>query len=173
MSRAFVKEDADTEQVMVTARPPLPAGVDNLVTPAGLAALEAELVALREESAHLAALPSEAAGSSTVRRLAALDEEIPALEDRLRGAVLVPTPPPGTNEVLLGATVTVKDQGAGGRPSSFRIVGVDEADPLEGLVAFTAPIAAALLGQKVGATVSFTTGDGQSRSLELTAVSYD
>ena len=46
MSRAFIKEDADAEQVLVTPRPPLPEGVDNLVTPAGLAALEEELAAL-------------------------------------------------------------------------------------------------------------------------------
>lgn len=173
MSRAFIKEDADAEQVLVTPRPPLPEGVDNLVTPAGLAALEAELLALRAEASELAALPSEASGSSAVRRLAALDEEIPALEDRLRSAVLVPTPVAGTQVVQLGATVTVKDTAPGGQPNRFTIVGVDEADPLEGLVAFTAPVAAALLGQSVGATVSFRTGDGQAKGLELMAVSYD
>src|SRR5690554_4171973 len=109
MSRAFIREDADAEEVLVTARPPLPEGSENLVTPSGLAALEEELTRLRDEAAHLASLPSETSGSNAVRRLAALDEEIPALEDRLASAVVVPKPPPGTSTVMLGATVTVQD----------------------------------------------------------------
>ena len=173
MSRAFIKEDADTEEVLVTVRPPLPQGVDNLVTPSGLAALQAELKALQAEAAELASQPSDQSGSPAVRRMAALDEEIPALEDRLRSAVLVPTPPAGTDAVQVGATVTVRDEGGDGRPSSFRIVGVDEADPLEGLVAFTAPVAGALLGQRVGATATFRTGDGVARSVVLEGVTYD
>lgn len=173
MSRAFVKEDADAEQVMVSARPPLPEGVDNLVTPAGLAALEAELADLRQEAAELAALPGETSGSNAVRRLAALDEEIPALEDRLSSAVLVPTPPAGTDVVMLGATVTVQDQDPGAAPSSYTVVGVDQADPLEGLVAFTAPAAQALLGQKVGATVTFQAGQGRQHRVRLLGVQYD
>lgn len=173
MSRAFIKEDADTEEVLVTIRPPLPDGVDNLVTPSGLAALQAELRALQAEAEELAAQPADQSGSPSVRRLAALEEEIPALEDRLRSAVLVPTPPAGTDKVQVGATVTVHDEGQDGKPSSFRIVGVDEADPLAGLVAFTAPVAAALLGQRVGATVTFRTGDGVARSVVLTDVTYD
>ncbi len=171
MSRAFIKEDADAEQVLVTARPPLPEGVENLVTPSGLAALEEELRLLKEEAAQLAALPSEASGSNAVRRLAAIDEELPALEDRLNSAVLVPTPPAGTDEVMVGATVTVQDDGAAAS-STFTIVGVDEADPLEGLVAFTAPVAQALLGQKVGSRVSFESGDGRTRNVQLVAVTY-
>ncbi len=172
MSRAFIKEDADSDQVIVTARPPLPAGQPNLVTPAGLAALQAELAALREEAARLNADHESNSGSSAVRRLAALDEEIPALEDRLRSAVLVPTPKAGTTEVLLGAVVTVRETSPGAAPSTFAIVGVDEADPLEGLVAFTAPIAQALLGRSLGATVSFELGDGQKRQVQLEGVSY-
>ena len=173
MSRAFIKEDADAEQVLVTARPPLPEGTQNLVTPTGLAALEAELATLRSEAASLTALPSDTSGSNAVRRLAALDEEIPALEDRLRSAVLVPTPPAGTSEVVLGATVVVQDEAPGSRPSSFKVVGVDEADLLEGLVAFTAPAAAALLGRKVGETIFFVSGDGSERRQKLLEVHYD
>lgn len=171
MSRAFIKEDADSDQVIITARPPLPAGQPNLVTPAGLAALNAELDSLREEATRLAAEQAGTPGSSAVRRLAALDEEIPALEDRLRSAVLVPTPPEGTTEVILGAVVTVRETSAAAAASSFSIVGVDEANPLEGLVAFTAPIAQALLGQTVGSTVSYEVG-GSRRTVVIEQVSY-
>ncbi|NLG09013.1 MAG: transcription elongation factor GreAB [Deinococcales bacterium] len=171
MSRAFIKEDAAVEDVLVAARPPLPPGVENLVTPAGLAELEAELAALRAERDRLAA--GDPADTAVVRRLAALDEEIPALEDRVHSAVLVPTPPAGTDEVRVGATVTVRYVGGrqDGQSSSFTIVGVDQADPLEGLVAFTAPIAQALLGRRVGERAGFAAADGQ-QALELTAVSY-
>jgi transcription elongation factor GreB len=171
MSRAFIKEDADAEGVLVTPRAPLPPGVQNLVTPAGLASLQAELAQLQEEAAGLARQPEEASGSVTVRRLAALDEEIPALEDRLRSAVLVKAPPLGSKVVQLGATVTVRYLGSG-RSSSFTIVGVDQADPLAGLVAFTAPVAQALLGSSVGDSQTFEAGEGPAEVL-LEEVSYD
>jgi transcription elongation factor GreA len=75
--------------------------------------------------------------------------------------------------VVLGATVVVQDDAPGSRPSSFKVVGVDEADPFEGLVAFTAPAAAALLGRKVGDTVSFVSGDGSEKRQKLLEVRYD
>lgn len=170
MSRAFIKEDADAEGVLVSPRAPLPPDVPNLVTPAGLASLQAELRDLQEEAARLALQAGEASGSAAVRRLAALDEEIPALEDRLRSAVLVPTPAAGSSQVKLGATVTVRYADSG-NSSSFTIVGVDQADPLEGLVAFTAPVAQALLGSSVGDTLSFEAGEGP-RTVLLERVSY-
>lgn len=170
MSRAFIKEDAVFDDVIVTHRPPLPAGVENLVTPAGLAALTSELAQLRAERSRLS-------GSDPVeqafRRLAALDEEIPALKDRLDSAVLVPTPAPGTTTVSLGATVTVKQLSGPhtGQTSSLTIVGVDEAEPLEGLVAFTAPVAQALLDRQVNDEVSFKAGDDEQH-LMILAVEY-
>ncbi len=173
MSRAFIKEDADADDVLVRARPPLPPGVQNLVTPAGLAALEEELRSLLAERHRLDAASDGSSGSPEVRRLAALDEEIPALEDRIQDAVLVPTPPAGTQEVQLGATVGVRYLGGAqaGQESSFAIVGVDEADPFEGLVAFTAPVAQALLGARPGTKVRFEAADGD-QEVELLTVTY-
>ena len=170
MSRAFIKEDAAAEDVIVTHRPPLPAGVENLVTPAGLAALTAEL---KELQAELNRVSGSDSATEEVRRLAALDEEIPELEERLSSAVLVPTPPAGTTTVLLGATVTIEQLSGPfkGQSTNLTIVGVDEADALEGLVAFTAPVAQALLGQHLGAEVSFHAGDDEQR-IKVAAVAY-
>lgn len=170
MSRAFIKEDADAEDVIVTHRPPLPAGVENLVTPAGLAALTAELEQLRAERSRLSG--SEAV-TEAVRRLAALDVEIPQLEDRLSSAVLAPAPAAGTTTVLLGATVTIEQLSGAfkGQANGLTIVGVDEADPLEGLVAFTAPVAQALLGQHLGDEVRFRAGNDEQHVL-IIAVEY-
>lgn len=170
MSRAFIKEDADTEAVVVTPRPPIPEGSENLVTPAGLAALKAELEELSAERESLLAGGSQTSGSAEVRRLAAIDQELPMLVDRLRSAVLVPTPPQGSKRVTLGAEVTIHEDG--GRVSTFNVVGIDEADPLEGKVAFTAPVAAALMGKEPGDRVTYAV-DGESREAVIKSVAYD
>jgi transcription elongation GreA/GreB family factor len=53
-----------------------------------------------------------------------------------------------------------------------QIVGVDEADPSAGLVAFVAPLARALLGRRVGeaVTVRAPKGDGE---LAIVSIDYD
>ena len=47
-------------------------------------------------------------------------------------------PPPSGDTVAFGSTVTITRKG---RTQSFRIVGVDEADPARGLISFRAPLA--------------------------------
>lgn len=172
MSRAFVKDDADRENVVVTHRAPLPDDVPNLVTPAGLAALERELAELRAERRAL----QGGDANHAVRRLAALTDEIDALEERLASAQVVDKPASGTTEVRLGATLSVRDVaedgGQAGRADGFTIVGVDEADPLAGKVAFTAPVAQAALGHHLGDVVLARVGDTRRR-FRIEAVSYD
>ena len=140
MSRAFVKDDADDDPVVVPARAPLPDGVPNRVTPGGLAALEGERAALEAdlERARKGADPrAEAAASGQ------LDE----VRARLASARVVHLPEL-LEEVELGVVVALRrDDGVVVR---FRVVGVDEADPASGRVAFTAPVAAAALGKRVG-----------------------
>jgi len=148
MSRAFVRDDADTERVMVPARAPLPEGVTNFVTPSGLAALAEEVAALKAEREALLAL-GDAPGDAS-RRLAALREHLDEAEARWASAVVVEPPPVDDGVVRVGATVTLDQEG---EPVTFMVTGVDEADPLEGRVAFTAPIAAAILGCRVGDVV--------------------
>lgn len=145
MSRAFVRDDADQERVLLPQRAPLPDGVPNLVTPAGLELLRRER---DERTREREALASDAGASDRARRLTVLREVLGQLDDRLASARVV-VPAEGDEDVAtLGATVTVRF--GDGQTSSFRIVGVDEADPLEGLVAFTAPMAAAVLDRRVG-----------------------
>ena len=148
MSRAFVKEDASDERVVVPARAPLPEGVTNLVTASGLRALHAERGALEAERSRI-----EAAGSATdrARALLVVDERLEALEARIATARLAPAPSDPGADVAVGSEVDVRRDD--GRALRVRIVGVDESDPARGLIAFTAPIAAALLGLRVGDTV--------------------
>jgi transcription elongation factor GreB len=167
MSRAFLKDDANQERVLVPQRAPLPEGVPNLVTPAGLAALETEHEALVARRARL-----QEAGEESAGEVAVLHERIRDLRERVASARVVHPPAPGSREVRLGATVEVAPaEGEAGAPSRVHIVGVDEADPLEGRVAFTAPIAAALLGRHVGEVVPLRAG-GQDRSLRILNVRY-
>lgn len=143
MSRAFVKEDADADPVVVPARAPLPDGVPNLVTAEGLAALA------RERDALEAALEA-ARRDADPRAEAAAVERLDALRGRLASAQLVALPEV-PEQAQVGAVVLLRR--ADGRTVRFRIVGVDEADPAEGRVAFTAPVAAAVLGKRVGERV--------------------
>jgi len=145
VSRAFVRDDADQERVLVPQRAPLPDGVPNLVTPSGLAALRRERDdRVREHEA----LTADASASDRTRRLTVLREMLAQLDDRLASAHVVVPAEKGQDVATLGATVTVRFDD--GETSTFRIVGVDEADPLEGLVAFTAPMAAAVADRRVG-----------------------
>lgn len=169
MSRAFVKEDADGGEVLVAQRAPLPPGVPNLVTRAGHAALERERA---ERLAELEALEAAESTQESRRLLATRREEYELLLGRIATARVVE--PPAERDVAdVGATVRVR-YGSGaqaGRTAELTIVGVDEADPLEGLVAFTAPLARALIGKRPGMEASFDVGEETLR-VTLEEVSY-
>jgi len=145
VSKAFTKEDVPDPPVVVRHRPSLPDGALNYVTARGLAALRAELAA------------SEPGGTRRAE-----------LEQRIASAVLVP-PPADEDEIRFGARVQLRSES--GRTREVRIVGVDEADPAAGLVAFVAPLARALLGRRVGDQISLRTPGG-GEELEVAAVAY-
>jgi transcription elongation factor GreB len=91
------------------------------------------------------------------------------LELRIATAGLVPLPT-DRDEVRFGATVTLR--GEGGTTRVVSIVGVDEADPAAGLVAFVAPLARALLGHRRGEVVTVRAPGGEE-GLEILKVDYD
>lgn len=181
MSRAFTKEDAQHEDVMVVARAPLPEGEPNLVTPRGLALLEEERGELEEALAAAVAAGDE-------RSVAALETASDELALRLSGATLVDParhdktavrfgdtvrlrrpPQPGTER---GRTTAATRQGAERASAdefSLRIVGVDEAEPEEGAISFLAPLAQALLGARVGQVVEVGAG-APRQTLEVVAI---
>jgi len=166
MSRAFVKDDAANEQVLVPPRAHLPPGTTNFVTSRGLALLNAELEDLKSQQKVLESGFEEA----TVRapRLASLAEQIEALEDRIRTAKPIRPVDVPQDEVAFGATVTVN---IAGQERRFTLVGVDEASAQEGRVAFTAPIAQALMGHRVGDTVKLQTARDR-QALKILAIEY-
>jgi transcription elongation GreA/GreB family factor len=131
LSRAFVKENAESA-------PPPERMVDdgpNPVTPEGLAQIEAHVARLE------AALTTEA----NVLLRETLARDLRYWTVRKSTAEVVQPAPDGT--VGFGATVTISRKG---RQQKFRIVGVDEADASKGLISIHAPLAAAIIGARVG-----------------------
>jgi transcription elongation factor GreB len=171
VSKAFTKEDGADAPVVVPPRAALPAGVPNYVTPRGLGLLRTELADLEAQRARLAA-PNDDVDRR--HRLAVLDRRLADLGARLASAQVVDPRGQPHDEVRFGATVTLRTL-AGERPGEERrytIVGVDEADPAQGRVAFVAPLARAILGCRRGDTASLRTARGEEE-LEVTEVRYD
>ena len=67
-----------------------------------------------------------------------------------------------TNKVAHGATVTVveMENGKEGDAEEYKIVGSQEADPMNGMLSEESPIGKALLGHEVGDVVSVEVPDG-------------
>lgn len=166
MNKAFTKDDANSDPVLIPPRAPLPEGVVNYVTPRGLASLREELSALERarDASELAT-----SGEERTRQRAALAGRVLELEERIAGAVLVDPRAQPRDCIRFGAYVTVA--GAHGE-RRYQIVGVDEADARSGKLAFTAPLARALLGKSVGDSASFRSPRGEEE-LEVVAVDYE
>lgn len=64
-----------------------------------------------------------------------------------------------TDEVALGHQVTLSTNG---KTQQFTIIGTQEADPLAGQISNVSPLGKALLGKKVGQTVTVSTPRGET-----------
>jgi transcription elongation factor GreB len=161
MSKAFTSEETADDPLVVAPRPPLPPGVPNYVTRRGLALLREELAAL-EGRRDLLTASGDAGG-----QLPTLIRRVAELSARIAGAVEVAPAARNPDEVRFGATVTVR--GEDGNARSYQIVGVDEANARDGRVAFSSPMARALLGRRVGdgVTVGSPRGDEELVVVEI------
>ena len=145
MSRAFVKESDSVDELPDR----LISEHANLVTPEGLAQIEAEVQ--RFDDAHAAA---QVAGDLAL--VAATARDLRYWSMRLGSAELVP-PPLDADRVQFGSTVTIaRDDG---RRQTFRIVGEDEADPAKGSISYVSPLARQLVGKSVGDTIRVAGGE--------------
>ena len=128
----------------------------DLVTPAGLEKLTAELVVLRSKrDALLEGIKAGAGvrGLSAVHldapdELARLDGQIAMLEDRLGSATVV-QPDPADGELGVGESARMRDLDSG-ELVEYRLVGAGEADPAAGSISYVSPVGSALLGRRVG-----------------------
>jgi transcription elongation GreA/GreB family factor len=160
VSVAFTKEDSaqTASETQLPDRPISPH--PNLVTEAGMKALEAQLQLARE--AYEAAQKIEDIDER--RRQAAVPlRDIRYFVERVRTAQVV-SGPASSETVGFGSTVTFRR--GDGRVSTYRIVGEDEADPKAGSISFVAPVARMLTGKAVGDVVG-----ASDQELEIIAIS--
>ena len=151
MSVAF-RRDSDEEHKEPRFELPIPVG-PNLVTPSGLAQIEARVVSLERE----------AAGEHDEARLAEINRDLRYWRTRRATAQFAPPPPDG--EVGFGSRVSFRLNGA---VRIIDIVGDDEADPTSGRIAFSVPLARALMGAGTGDYADFA---GQADAIEIVSVS--
>jgi transcription elongation factor GreB len=166
VNKAFTKEDETSAPAMVPPRASLPPETPNYVTVRGLEKLKAELRELDEERGRLDPATPDPERSRVLAHLALRRS---ALEDRLASAVLVDAAKQPRDEVRFGATVEVR--AATGASRTYQIVGVDEAEPGAGRIAFVSPIARALLGRRAGESVNVRTPRGEEE-LEIVRIAY-
>ena len=160
MSVAFTKEEsAETaSEALLPDRPVSPH--PNLVTEAGLKALEFQLHQAREE--YEAAQKIEDVNER--RRQAATPlRDARYFAARVRAAQVV-ADPASSDIVAFGSTVTFRRDD--GRVQKYRIVGEDEADPKAGSISFVSPVARLLMGKAVGDVVG-----ASGQELEIMAIS--
>jgi transcription elongation GreA/GreB family factor len=150
MSVAFRRE-SDEEHREPRFELPIPVG-PNLVTAAGLKQAEAKVAALK------IAVASELDAATLAER----QRELRYWSTRLATAELAPSPIEG--EAGFGSTVTFR---LNGQLRTIHIVGDDEADPANGKIAFSAPLARALIGAGPGDYSDF---GGNSDAIEIVAV---
>lgn len=182
MSKAFTKEsdppEDDDEDLTVSS---LPVGSKNYMTPAGYARLAAELDTLWKverpklvETIFWAASNGDRSENGDYiygkKRLREIDRRVRFLTKRVENAEVVdPATREPTEQIFFGATVTVED--AQGEEATYAIVGIDEADAGRGYLAWTAPMAQALLKARVGDTVMVQTPGGR-REVDIVDVRY-
>jgi transcription elongation factor GreB len=163
MSRAFVNEDAGNDRPDLPERP-VPPG-PNIVTPRGLAALQAQiaqrqadLVAAKARTDRLDKLPEAAA-----------ERDLRWLEARLKAAVVIDPATHDLSEVAFGLAVTVAD--GLGLETTYEITGEDEADATRHRIAPNSLLARALLGAQVGDVVTWRRPAG-NLELEILKVAH-
>lgn len=150
MSVAFRRE-SDEEHLEPKFELPIPPG-PNFVTPTGLAHIEARVAELDASIAQ--------GGSEEV--LKALKRDLRYWRQRLSSAQPAPQPAAGTVGIGSRVTFTLRD-----KRQSLTITGYDEADPAAGRIAFSSPLARALLGKQAGDFADFT---GEEDAIEIAAV---
>jgi transcription elongation GreA/GreB family factor len=140
MSRAFVSEQTTEANASQLPERPVSAA-PNLVTVRGLSLINGEVERLQT---LLAGVGADDADRPRIAR------DLRYWKARQASAKLVEPPAGAPDEVAFGVRVTILRDG---RAATYRIVGEDEADPAQGLLSWTSPLASALLGSGVGEEV--------------------
>jgi transcription elongation GreA/GreB family factor len=150
VSVAFRRE-SDEEHLEPKFELPIPPG-PNLVTPRGLALIEARVAELEPKVAAMA----EGEALTEAKR------DLRYWRQRLATAQIAPAPP--ADEVGFGSKVSIR---LNGKARALQIVGEDEAHPAAGLLALSAPLAQALIGAGAGDLLPF---GGREDAIEVVSI---
>lgn len=99
-------------------------------------------------TAEMGDLSENAAYSLAKARLRHINEQIIALEDHLKKAVIIQ--PSKSNVVALGSKVMVEVEGS---KQVYTILGSSETNPSAGIISHKSPVGSALMGHKMGDVV--------------------
>jgi transcription elongation factor GreB len=166
MSRGFVREGDQEEPVVIPQRAVLPDHVINYVTPSGMNQLREELGVLEKDFAGIA-LEDE---KERRREQTLVLGKIKLLKERINSARPILLEEQPQDEIRFGATVKIKNLNLT-TYQVLTITGVDEANVAQGKIAFTTPIARAIIGAKAGDTVDFKLA-GENRALHIEYIKY-
>ena len=181
MSKAFTRESNSEDDDEDIGLPAIPAGSKNYITPQGYARMRSELLTLIDderpkvvEIVHWAASNGDRSENGDYiygkKRLREIDRRIRFLTKRMElASVTDPAVHFGSDQVFFGATVTYEDEQ--GNAKIITILGIDEADSLNGQVSWVSPVARALLKSSVGDVVRLQTPAGM-QDIEVIQVSY-
>jgi len=123
-----------------------------------------------EEARSHGDLSENAEYHAAKERQGQLDAQIKMCEDRVgRAEVIDPTKLSG-DRVVFGATVHLEDVD-NDATVVYQIVGEEEADPRQGRISFSSPVARALIGKRIGDTAIVVTPGGR-REYEVTDVEF-
>jgi transcription elongation GreA/GreB family factor len=166
VSRAFVKEDSESDTANALPERSIPAH-PNYVTPRGLTMLQAQV---RDLAARCEALkPAAAEDGAAKDQLRALERDLRYFRAQLERAERVDTAQSPHGQVHFGATVTLREED--GVQRRIRIVGDDEADAAAGDISWASPLARALIGARMGESVVWQRPAG-AVEIEILAVEY-
>lgn len=119
---------------------------------------------IREAAAH-GDLSENADYAQAREEQSFIEGRIQEIEDMVKNAEII-TASTQHNNVTIGSTVTVQVNGA---DKTYTIVGSNEANPLEGRISNESIVGKALLGKKIGDTVTITAPAGDME-YKITAI---
>lgn len=151
------------------------------MTPAGHAALTAELNALKAERPKISQeigiardhgdLKENAEYHAAKDKQGMCEARIAEIEDKLSRAEVIDPSTLGGDKVKFGALVELEDVD-NGKVVTYQLVGPDESDLKEGKISVTSPVARAIVGKEVGDEVRVETPGGV-RNYEISDVRWD
>ena len=129
-----------------------------------------KLVQEIEEARGHGDLAENAEFHAAKERQALLDVQIREIEDKLARAQVIEVARLSGDKVVFGATVTLADGDTGERVV-YQIVGDHEAEPKNGKISISSPVARALIGKSEGDEVQVRTPTG-IRTLEILSLDF-